>query len=318
MKIVDAKVIITCPGRNFVTLKVVTEDGVHGLGDATLNGRELAVASYLTDHVIPCLIGRDARRIEDIWQYLYKGAYWRRGPVTMSAIAPWTRRCGTSRARRSTRPVYDLIGGRSRDSVLVYGHANGRGHRRHRRRRRQVRRRWATRPSARRAASPGSPAPTASAKATCTTSPPKKGLPSESLWSTEKYLNFTPTLFKRLREEFGDDLHLLHDVASPVHADRSGASGQVARAVSPVLARGRGAGRGAGKLPLDPPAHDDAAGRRRDLQHHPRLLSADPGAADRLHPHRPSSMPAASRTCARSPRWPSSITCGPAGMAPPT
>ena len=62
MKIVDARVIITCPGRNFVTLKVVTEDGVYGLGDATLNGRELAVASYLTEHVIPCLIGRDVGR----------------------------------------------------------------------------------------------------------------------------------------------------------------------------------------------------------------------------------------------------------------
>src|SRR5207253_11192325 len=54
---------------------------------ATLNGRELAVASYLSDHLLPLLIGRDARRIEDTWQYLYKGAYWRRGPVTMTAIA---------------------------------------------------------------------------------------------------------------------------------------------------------------------------------------------------------------------------------------
>ena len=87
MRITDARVIVTCPGRNFVTLKVTTEDGVFGLGDATLNGRELAVASYLTDHVVPLLIGRDARRIEDTWQYLYKGAYWRRGPVTMAAIA---------------------------------------------------------------------------------------------------------------------------------------------------------------------------------------------------------------------------------------
>ena len=58
MKITDARVIITCPGRNFVTLKLETAEGVHGLGDATLNGRELAVASYLTDHVLPCLIGR--------------------------------------------------------------------------------------------------------------------------------------------------------------------------------------------------------------------------------------------------------------------
>ena len=86
-RITDARVIVTSPGRNFVTLKIMTDDGLHGLGDATLNGRELAVASYLTDHLIPTLIGRDAHRIEDAWQYLYRGAYWRRGPVTMTAIA---------------------------------------------------------------------------------------------------------------------------------------------------------------------------------------------------------------------------------------
>ena len=65
MKIVDAKVIVCCPGRNFVTLKIMTKDSIHKLGDATLNDRELAVASYLTEHVIPLLINRDARRIED-------------------------------------------------------------------------------------------------------------------------------------------------------------------------------------------------------------------------------------------------------------
>ena len=62
-RIVSARVIVTCPGRNFVTLKIETDDGLSGVGDATLNGRELSVASYLTDHVIPCLIGRDARQI---------------------------------------------------------------------------------------------------------------------------------------------------------------------------------------------------------------------------------------------------------------
>ena len=56
MKIIDAKVFVTCPGRNFVTLKIFTDEGVYGLGDATLNGRELAVASYLSDHLIPCLL----------------------------------------------------------------------------------------------------------------------------------------------------------------------------------------------------------------------------------------------------------------------
>jgi mannonate dehydratase len=64
MKIVSGKVIVCSPGRNFVTLKLETQDGIYGLGDATLNGRELAVASYLTDHLIPLLVGRDARRIK--------------------------------------------------------------------------------------------------------------------------------------------------------------------------------------------------------------------------------------------------------------
>ena len=59
MKIIAADVFVTCPGRNFVTLKITTESGLCGLGDATLNGRELSVASYLKDHLCPQLIGRD-------------------------------------------------------------------------------------------------------------------------------------------------------------------------------------------------------------------------------------------------------------------
>src|SRR5213076_1508974 len=114
------------PGRNFVTLKITTEDGVYGLGDATLNGRELAVAAYLGEHVIPLLIGRDARRIEDAWQYLYKGAYWRRGPVTMTAIAAVDTALWDILGKAANLPVYRLLGGASREAVMVYGHANGR------------------------------------------------------------------------------------------------------------------------------------------------------------------------------------------------
>src|SRR5262250_4025022 len=121
MKIIDAKVIVCCPGRNFVTLKLIAENGIYGLGDATLNGRELAVASYLTDHVAPLLIGRDARQIEDIWQYLYKVAYWRRGPVTMSAIAAVDTALWDIAGKTLHAPVYRLLGGASRDGVMVYG-----------------------------------------------------------------------------------------------------------------------------------------------------------------------------------------------------
>ncbi len=126
MKIVDCRVIVCSPGRNFVTLKIVTDEGVHGVGDATLNGRELAVASYLSDHVIPTLIGRDPAQIEDIWQYLYRGAYWRRGPVTMSAIAAVDTALWDIKGKVAGLPLYQLLGGRSRDGVMVYGHANGR------------------------------------------------------------------------------------------------------------------------------------------------------------------------------------------------
>jgi len=74
LKIENIKVYVCSPGRNFVTVKIETDAGICGLGDATVNGREMAVVAYLEEHVTPCLIGRDAHSIEDIWQYLYRGA----------------------------------------------------------------------------------------------------------------------------------------------------------------------------------------------------------------------------------------------------
>ena len=126
MKITDAKAMVSLPGRNFVTLKVSTDQGIYGLGDATLNGRELAVASYLQDHLIPSLGGRDPFQSEDIWPYLYRGAYWRRGPATMTAIAAIDMALWDIKGKALQTPVYNLFGGKSRAAVLVDGHANGR------------------------------------------------------------------------------------------------------------------------------------------------------------------------------------------------
>ncbi len=121
----SAEVLVTCPGRNFVTLRVTTSDGLTGLGDATLNGRELAVVAYLREHVVPLLIGRDAHAIEDTWQYLYRGAYWRRGPVTMAAIAAVDVALWDILGKVTGQPIYQLIGGASRRGALAYGHASG-------------------------------------------------------------------------------------------------------------------------------------------------------------------------------------------------
>lgn len=126
MKIVAADVIVSSPDRNFVTLKITTADGITGLGDGTLNGRELSVASYLRDHVVPLLIGRDAHRIEDAWQFLYRSAYWRRGPVTMAAIAAVDVALWDIKAKAAGMPLYQLLGGASRNGIMAYGHASGR------------------------------------------------------------------------------------------------------------------------------------------------------------------------------------------------
>jgi len=125
MKIKDIKVFVTCPGRNFVTVKVITEDGIYGLGDATVNGREMAVVTYLEEHVIPCLVGRDAHDIEDIWHYLYRGVYWRRGPICMAAVAAIDMALWDIKGKVAGLPVYQLLGGKSRTGVTVYAHANG-------------------------------------------------------------------------------------------------------------------------------------------------------------------------------------------------
>ncbi len=224
MKIVEARVIVCSPGRNFVTLKLVTEDGLHGLGDATLNGRELAVASYLQEHVVPLLIGRDARRIEDTWQYLYKGAYWRRGPVTMTAIAAVDVALWDILGKAANMPVYRLLGGASREAVMVYGHANGQDLEDTLR---AVARHVELGYRAVRAQSgiPGLASTYGVAKAGAAYEPAERGLPTESVWSTERYLEFVPKLFARLRQEFGPQLHLLHDVhhrLTPIEAARLG------------------------------------------------------------------------------------------------
>ncbi|MGB7847151.1 MAG: D-mannonate dehydratase ManD [Candidatus Acidiferrum sp.] len=224
MRIEDAKVIVCCPGRNFVTLKIITEDGISGVGDATLNGREMAVASYLADHIIPLLKGRDARRIEDTWQYLYKGAYWRRGPVTMSAIAAVDTALWDVKAKSLNVPLYQLLGGASRDGVLVYGHASGNNLEETV----EAVAKYVDRGFKAIRAQSGIPGLTSTYGVGCGGlhyEPAEKDAPPENQWSTERYLNFVPQLFGRLRSEFGPDLHLLHDAhhrLTPIEAARLG------------------------------------------------------------------------------------------------
>jgi len=226
MKITACRVIVTCPGRNFVTLKIETDQGLHGIGDATLNGRELAVASYLADHVAPALIGRDASRVEDIWQYLYRGAYWRRGPVTLTAIAAVDTALWDLKGKAANLPLYQVLGGASRDGVMVYGHANGGDIAETLD---EVARYVDLGYKAIRAQSgiPGLASTYGVAKDKLFYEPADAAIPTENVWSTPRYLDHVPKLFDAIRARFGFDHHLLHDVhhrLTPIEAARLGRS----------------------------------------------------------------------------------------------
>ena len=236
MKIQSAEVIVTSPDRNFVTLKLTTEDGLTGLGDATLNGRELAVVSYLRDHVVPMLIGREAQNIEDTWQFLYSGAYWRRGPVTMAAIAAVDVALWDIKAKAAGMPLYQLLGGASRTGLMAYGHASGRdipelfdnvrsyleqGYK-------AIRIQTAV-PGLRAIYGVAANATTEGNKGKRYDYEPaqRADLPVEEDWDTRAYMNHLPGVFEAVRNEFGPDIPLLHDGhhrMTPIQAARLGKS----------------------------------------------------------------------------------------------
>ncbi len=216
MTIRTARVVVCSPGRNFVTLVVETVGGLTGIGDATVNGREATVVAHLQREVIPALIGRDAGRIEDIWQYLYRGAYWRGGPIALAAIGAVDVALWDIKAKAAGMPLYQLLGGASRERMLCYPHARGgdiealgddvarlrelgfRAVRLH-------------------CDIPGEPAGHAA------TPPQGAARPVEITRDPDAYTRFTPRMLAAIRARFGEELHLLHDIhnrVTPIQAAR--------------------------------------------------------------------------------------------------
>lgn len=208
-------VFVCCPGRNFVTVKVTTSDGIYGLGDATVNGREQAVVTLLEEHVIPCLIGRNAQDIEDIWQYLYRGVYWRKGPINMAAIAAIDMTLWDIKGKIAGLPVYQLLGGKSRKGVTLYAHANG-----------ETIAQTLDNAEAHinngfkairlQSAVPGLDVTygVLGDKKDYFELQGNRPLPPEEAWSTAKYFEMIVDLFDQARSRLGNGVQLLHDVHS--------------------------------------------------------------------------------------------------------
>jgi mannonate dehydratase len=215
LKITSAEVFVGGPGKNYVTLKVMTDAGIYGLGDATLNNRETLPATYLKDYLIPCLIGKDPRNSEDLWQFLYRGAYFRRGPISMAAIGAIDMALWDIKGKIAGLPVHQLFGGKSRIGAQVYAHATGseigelldsiahyqaKGYK-------AVRVQCGL-PNAKQAGY-GIAGHGENHKHFIT----KFGdLPKEEIWDTDEYLEFMPNVFEKIRDRFGPDLKILHDV----------------------------------------------------------------------------------------------------------
>ncbi len=202
--ITKVKAILTAPENiNLIVVKVETsEPGLYGLGCATFAYRELAVKCVVEEYFDPLLRGRNVADIEDIWQLMNNNSYWRNGPITNNAISGVDMALWDIKGKMANMPVYDLLGGKSREGAAVYMHADGNtleeigdkvqsyidnklSH---------VRIQWGGYGSK-----------------TLEMNKPE-GAKDGVYYAPDKYISKTIELFDYMRNRFGYDVHFLHDV----------------------------------------------------------------------------------------------------------
>jgi L-alanine-DL-glutamate epimerase-like enolase superfamily enzyme len=127
MKIANVEALPVFNGtRNNTYVVVDTDEGISGVGEAGLSGRELAVCGAI-DHLKPLLLGQDPRRIEHLWQVMTRGGFFPANRVIMSAISAIDIALWDIQGKALGVPVYQLLGGLVRDKVVCYPH-NQPGH----------------------------------------------------------------------------------------------------------------------------------------------------------------------------------------------
>lgn len=216
--ITDVKVILTAPqGINLVVVKVETnQPGLYGLGCATFAYRHLVVQCLVEQYLKPLLVGRDASAIEELWQLMHQNAYWRNGPAENNAISGVDMALWDIKGKMAGMPVYQLFGGKVREGVPIYRHADGRDLAELCDNIQAYREQGITHIRCQSGGYGGSgygPAPS--------TAP--RGAPDGIYLHSRRYMRDTLKLFDGIRSKVGFDVELCHDVherLSPIDAIR--------------------------------------------------------------------------------------------------
>jgi len=128
MKITAIKtVVVNAEMRNWIFVKVETDQqGLYGWGEGSLEWKTRAVVGAVQDFE-PMLVGEDPRRIEHLYQKLYRQSFWRLGIIGLSAISAIEQALWDILGKSLGVPVYQLLGGKVRDKVRMYTHLGGGG-----------------------------------------------------------------------------------------------------------------------------------------------------------------------------------------------
>lgn len=105
-------------------LKIETDEGIHGWGEPVIEGRAATVKAAVGE-LMEYLTGKDPLNIEDHWNVMYRGGFYRGGPILMSAIAGIDQALWDIKGKYHNAPVHMLMGGRARDSIRVYSWIGG-------------------------------------------------------------------------------------------------------------------------------------------------------------------------------------------------